>query len=97
MDNNCRINMDPTTWVAFDAGLKLRPEFGGEKLMTIKYGSKDGDPEGTYSMEMYMRKSLYDGLQKGNYTVSPDSQQKGKLILLNKAGSVVPRLNAKCY
>lgn len=97
MGSICHINTNPKTWVAFDSGLKLKPEFGGESLMTVRYGTFDDDPDGICDMEMYMRTSVYEGLLNGTYTVSPDSKWQHRLIVLDTNGQIVPSVGGSCY
>ncbi len=97
MGSICTINTNPKTWRAYDAGLKLKQQYGGEELMKICYGTLDDDPDGACDMEMYMRKSVYENLMKGTYRVSEDSKWQKRLILIREDGSVVPSLGGHCY
>ena len=97
MGSICHIKKNPKTWTAFETNMQLKPEFGGEKLMTVRYGTFDDDPDGLCDMEMYMRTSVYNALIQGTYTVSPDSARLHRLILLDADGKVVPSLGGSCY
>lgn len=97
MGSICHINMNPTTWTAFDNGKRLKPEFGGEPLMTVRYGTLDDDPDGLVDLEMSMRKSVYDKLISGAYKISPDSRWRHKLIITDKDGNIIPSLAGTVY
>lgn len=97
MGSICHINKNPNTWTAFETNMQLKPEFGGEKLMKVRYGTFDDDPDGLCDMEMYMRPSVYNSLLNGTYTVSPDSARLHRLIILDVSGNVVPALGGNCY
>lgn len=89
------INRNPKQWRAYDSGKKLKPEFGGEKLMVIYYGTFDDDPDGTCEMTMYMRESVYNNLMTGTYSVSPNSMHR--LIILDENKHIVPSIGGHCY
>lgn len=97
MGSICSINTNPATWPAYDSGRKLKPEFGGESLMTVRYGTFDDDPGGLTDMEIYMRTSVYDKLMDGTYKVSPDSCWRRKLIITDKGGNIIPSLGGTVY
>jgi hypothetical protein len=91
-----RINVDPQTWQTTEAGLKLKQQYGGERLMMVCYGSSSDAPDAEQDLETYMRKSIYDKVISGDYTVSPDAEGY-KLVLLRADGRKVPRLSSTCY
>lgn len=97
MGSICYVNKTPATWTVIESQKKLRPEYGSEPLLEVTYGIYDDDPDGPAEMKMYMRRSVYDMLISGRYTVSDDSKWRRKLILLDQGGRVVPPLGATIY
>lgn len=74
------INSKPKTWPVQDQGAKLKPEYGGEPLVQVTYGSTDDYPEGTRPDKMFMRKSVYEKCLSGEYRVDPSSQNELKIV-----------------
>lgn len=97
MSSICFINTNPQAWRAYDAGMKLKPEYSGEELMKICYGSLDDDPDCACDMEMFMRKSVYDKLMDGTYVVSAESKWQRRLIITTKTGEPVAPIGGHCY
>ena len=97
MGSICYINTNPKTWRAYDAQVKLKPEYSGEELMKICYGSLDDDPDGACDMEMFMRKSIYENLINGTYVVSPESKWQKRLIITTKTGEPITPIGGHCY
>lgn len=97
MGSICCINTNPNAWAAYDSGKHLKPEFGGEPLMTVRYGTFDDDPDGLIDLEMSMRKSVYDKLMNGTYKVSPDSRWRRQLIITDRDGNIIPSLAGSVY
>ena len=93
MGSICNIITKPQNWIAYDSGLKCKEKFGGEDLIKIKFGTFDDDPDGLSDMEMYIRKSIYEKLLNGTYTVSKESSLKRKLIILDENNFIVPSLS----
>ena len=81
MGSICHIINDPKKWRFWETEKKLKPEYGGEILYKITYGTFDDDPIGVFNLEMYMRKSILDNLLNGKYTIDPESRWKRKKIL----------------
>lgn len=97
MGSICYINSNPATWSVVESKKKLKAEYGGEPLLEVSYGIFDDYPEGPQELTMYMRKSVYDMLISGRYTVAEDSKWRHKLILLDCNGRVVPPLGGAIY
>ena len=97
MGSICSINRCPKTWPAYLSGKKLKDEYGGEDLMTIQYGFFDDDLR-AFDMEMYMRKSVYEKLMSGEYSVRKDSSIMRRLIIIDKDGQEIkPMAEDFCY
>ena len=97
MGSICYIINNPENWYVFDSGKRLKPQFGGEALLEVRFGSFDDYPDGESEMKMYMRESVYQKLMRKEYKVSPNSKWKHRLILINGAGEEVPALDSNIY
>lgn len=97
MGSICAINTNPATWTAYNSGRKLKPEFGGEPLMLVRYGTLDDDPDGQVDMEMYMRESVYNNLISGIYKINPDSKWQHRLIVVDTNNNVIQPIGGICY
>ena len=90
------IQKNPKLWYAYDSGKKLKPEFGGEKLIKIRYGEWDDDPMGTSPLEMLMRESIYNKLINKQIVVSPFHSHE--LMLIDYlSGKEIKKLNDSIY
>ena len=91
MGSICWIDGNPKRWRACETGQELKPEFGGEELVQVYYGTFDDDPGGAFELEMLMRRSVYEKALSGEYMVSPASKWEHRLILIDsKCKEVVP-------
>lgn len=98
MGSIVHIKSNPSTWTVYDSGKRCKEEYGGEKLLTVRYGTFDDDPDGPCDMEMYMRESVYQKLIDGDYVVSAESKFKHRLIILDcKTSKIVPSLGGTIY
>ncbi len=97
MGSICSINRCPSTWPAYETGKHLKPEFGGETLWHVEYGTFDDYPEGPSPLEMFMRESVYKDLIAGKYSVSPDSDRLHRLILIDATGHPLKPLGSAVY
>ena len=97
MGSICHINQNPNTWKTIPTRKKTRPEYGGESLISVTYGDFDDDPGGTFELVMLMRKSVYDKLISGEYTVMPDSSTLRCLRICDGSGRHIPPLGSCVY
>lgn len=97
MGSICHINRNPKTWTAIPSGKKTKPEYGDEPLIKITYGDFDDDPGGTFELVMLMRKSIYDKLISGEYSVMNDSSRLRSLRVCDRAGQYVKPLGESVY
>lgn len=91
------INTEPGAWPVRPTNKKTKPEFGGEPVVQIVYGNLDRDSDGLFELEMLMRKSVYDKLKSGEYSVSAESERLNKLIVIDRAGQIIKPLGATIY
>ena len=91
------ISTNPMRWTAYETGTRLKEEYGGEELIKICYGSFDDDPGGSVDLEMLMRRSVYEKVMSGEYSVSPESKKRRKLILIDHSGKEVPPIAGTVY
>ena len=97
MSSICNINKNPSTWYTLESELHLKPEYGGEEIILIRYGVLDDYPEGGYPMETYIRKSVYNKLLSREYHVVADTTN-GRLVVVDSNNDVVPPIDADwCY
>lgn len=85
------INRRPSTWPVDERGWRLKPELGGEEVLTVEYGTLDDDPGGICPLEMLMRRSVYDGCVSGEYRVDPKAWNS--LVLIDRNGKIVPPID----
>lgn len=98
MGSICYINSDPNSWLSIETNLYLKPQYGGEGLYSVHFGTFDDDSCGVIDMEMYMRESVYLKVMSGEYTVSPQSGRNHELILQDKQSNIIPALKPGfCY
>ena len=92
------IETNPNRWPMFCSSKQLKPELGGDKLVTIRYGSCDDDPDGICGLDMYMREEVYQKLLSGEYKIHPDSRYRHRLIVIDINGNVLPPIKEGfCY
>lgn len=89
MGSICHICKSPRAWLMWPTGYRTRSDLGGEELVRIRYGTWDDDPGGVFDLEMLMRRSVYDKLLSGVYTIAPDSDWKRSLHVLDESGELV--------
>lgn len=97
MGNICFINRRPNTWPACLSKKVLKPEYGSESLIHIRYGTFDDYPDGAYELEMLMRRSVYNKLLSGEYSVDPDSNRLRRLMVIDRNGRAVEPLGSTIY
>lgn len=97
MGSICHIKNDPKTWTAIPSDKKTKPEYGSEPLVDITYGNFDDDPGGDFELTMLMRKSIYDRLLSGEYSIMPDSSILRCLRICDSAGRHIPPLGSTVY
>ena len=86
------INKNPEKWNAHYPGISLKPEHGGEPLLKIIYGTCDDDPGGIEELTMLMRKSVYEKIMNGEYSISTQSNRT--LVVIDRNGNMIPPLNS---
>lgn len=80
------IYRNPEAWYVEHAG-QLKPEYGGEPVLRVRYGSVDDFY--TEDLEILMRESIYNKLIAGNYTVA---KTYSKLSILDENNYEIPPL-----
>lgn len=69
-------------WMTTGRVVKLRDT--GEECVEVVYGSADNDYEGSADLTIYMRKSVYDKVMSGEYSIK--QTRTDSLVVLDKKG-----------
>lgn len=85
MGSIIHIDHNPKRWRVIRDDLKLKET--GESLLQVEIGDLDDYPDGCTELVQYIRKSVYDKLISGEYTVK--SGRITRLEILNKEGNEI--------
>lgn len=85
MGSIIQIYHNPNRWKVIQEGLRLKEN--GEELLKVEIGEFDDDIQGLSDIQQYIRKSVYDKLISGEYTI-----KSGKIVrleILDNSGKIV--------
>lgn len=85
MGSIIQIYHNPNRWKVIQEGLRLKEN--GEEILKVEIGMFDDDIQGLSDIQQYIRKSVYDKLISGEYTI-----KSGKIVrleILDNSGKIV--------
>ena len=94
MGSIVRFNNNPKSWPIINEK-KLKPEYGGETIYEIEFGTTDYDGEEWINCT-YIRKSLYDAIMDGHYRVEPTGD-KCAFNIIDNDGNIVPKISPQYH